>query len=126
MFLDGILKGLVLWLYGLILEGVEYMADSLLNIFSLDLAYFETYAPVVREIQNIVIAVGWALLIGNLVFQAMRSMAAGLGFEGEDPHLCFRISPAGQPPDLRHRAEIHQRHHGPVSSPGCGGDHHPG
>ena len=61
------------------------MADSLLNIFSLDLAYFETYAPVVREIQNIVIAVGWALLIGNLVFQAMRSMAAGLGFEGEDP-----------------------------------------
>lgn len=85
MFLDGILKGLVLWLYGLILEGVEYMADSLLNIFSLDLAYFETYAPVVREIQNIVIAVGWALLIGNLVFQAMRSMAAGLGFEGEDP-----------------------------------------
>lgn len=84
MFLDNILKGLVLWLYGLILEGVEYMADSLLNIFSLDLAYFETYAPVVREIQNIVIAVGWALLIGNLVFQAMRSMAAGLGFEGED------------------------------------------
>ncbi len=31
------------------------------------------------------IAVGWALLIGNLVFQAMRSMAAGLGFEGVDP-----------------------------------------
>ena len=82
MFLDGILKGLVLWLYGLILEGVEYMADSLLEIFSLDLAYFETYAPVVNDI---VIAVGWALLIGNLVFQAMRSMAAGLGFEGEDP-----------------------------------------
>lgn len=85
MFLDGILKGLVLWLYGLILEGVEYMADSLLEIFSLDLAYFETYAPVVNDIQNIVIAVGWALLIGNLIFQAMRSMAAGLGFEGEDP-----------------------------------------
>ena len=85
MFLDGILKGVVLWLYGLILEGVEYMADSLLEIFSLDLAYFETYAPVVNDIQNIVIAVGWALLIGNLVFQAMRSMAAGLGFEGEDP-----------------------------------------
>lgn len=85
MFLDGILKGLVLWIYGLILEGVEYMADSLLDIFSLDLAYFETYAPVVNDIQNIVIAVGWALLIGNLVFQAMRSMAAGLGFEGEDP-----------------------------------------
>ncbi len=84
MFLDGILKGLLLWLYGLISEGVEYMADSLLNIFSLDLAYFEIYVPVVRETQNIVIAMGWALLLGNLVFQAMRSMAAGLGFEGED------------------------------------------
>jgi len=85
LVLDGILKGLVLWIYGLILEGVEYVADSLLDIFSMDLAYFETYAPVVNDIQNIVIAVGWALLIGNLVFQAMRSMAAGLGFEGEDP-----------------------------------------
>lgn len=58
LFLDDILKGLVLWVYGLILDGVEYMADSLLNVFSLDLAYFESYAPVVSDIQNIVIAVG--------------------------------------------------------------------
>ena len=54
MFLDGILKGLLLWLYGLISEGVEYMADSLLNIFSLDLAYFEIYVPVVRDRKSVV------------------------------------------------------------------------
>ena len=29
------------------------------------------------------------LLIGNLVFQALKSMASGLGFEGEDPKLLF-------------------------------------
>jgi hypothetical protein len=33
--------------------------------------------------------VGWALLIGNLVFQAAKSMMSGLGFEGEDPRQLF-------------------------------------
>ena len=37
-------------------------------------------------------AVGWALLIGNLVFQALKSMMSGLGFEGEDPKLLFTRS----------------------------------
>lgn len=36
-----------------------------------------------------VIAAGWALLIGNLVFKATKSMATGLGFEGEDPKILF-------------------------------------
>ena len=35
------------------------------------------------------LGVGWALLIGNLVFQATRGMAAGLGFDAEDPKLLF-------------------------------------
>ena len=35
------------------------------------------------------LAVGWALLIGNLVFQSIRSMLTGLGFEAEDPKLLF-------------------------------------
>ena len=35
------------------------------------------------------LGVGWALLIGNLVFQASRGMAAGLGFDAEDPKLLF-------------------------------------
>ncbi len=38
---------------------------------------------------EVFLAVGWALLLGNLVFQATRSMVAGLGFEGEDPKLLF-------------------------------------
>ena len=41
------------------------------------------------EIVQVLLAVGWALLIGNLVFQALKSMAVGLGFEGEDPKLLF-------------------------------------
>ncbi len=35
------------------------------------------------------LGVGWALLIGNLIFQATRGMAAGLGFDAEDPKLLF-------------------------------------
>ena len=35
------------------------------------------------------LALGWALLIGNLVFQAVRGMMTGLGFEAEDPKLLF-------------------------------------
>lgn len=55
----------------------------------MDLEYFETSVPVTHDIMRIIIAFGWALLIGNLVFQATRSMAAGLGFEGEDPRTLF-------------------------------------
>lgn len=43
--------------------------------------------PVIDTIRQIVLGVGWALLIGNLVFQATRGMAAGLGFDAEDPKL---------------------------------------
>lgn len=89
MMLEDLLKGLVLWIYGLILEGVEYLSDSLLDVFSTDLTYFESYAPIVTDIQTVVLAVGWALLSGSLVFQAMRSMASGIGFEGEDPRILF-------------------------------------
>ena len=38
---------------------------------------------------NIIIALGWALLIGNLIFQSLKSMATGLGFEGEEPKELF-------------------------------------
>ena len=55
----------------------------------MDFAYLKSHAPVVDEIMQILLAVGWALLIGNLVFQALKSMAVGLGFEGEDPKLLF-------------------------------------
>ena len=41
------------------------------------------------DILSIILAAGWALLLGNMVFQATKSMATGLGFEGEDPKLLF-------------------------------------
>ena len=68
---------------------VQYIANSLLEVFQMDLSYFRQVAPVTDDILSIVIAVGWALLLGNLVFQAMKSMVIGLGFEGEDPKLLF-------------------------------------
>ena len=55
----------------------------------MDLEYFRQVAPVTDDILQIVTAVGWALLLGNLVFQAVKSMVTGLGFEGEDPKLLF-------------------------------------
>lgn len=87
--LEGIFKGFIQWVYGLCLEIVQYIANSLLNVFQMDLSYFRRVAPVTDDILNIVITVGWALLLGNLVFQATKSMATGLGFEGEDPKLLF-------------------------------------
>ena len=87
--LEGIFKGFIQWIYSLFLEIVQYIANSLLDVFQMDLDYFRQVAPVSDDILKIMIAVGWALLLGNLVFQAIKSMATGLGFEGEDPKLLF-------------------------------------
>ena len=87
--LENIFKGFVQWIYSLCLEMVQYIANSLLTVFSMDLDYFFQVAPVAKDILSILIAAGWALLMGNLVFQAVRSMVSGLGFEGEDPKLLF-------------------------------------
>jgi hypothetical protein len=56
---------------------------------SLDFAYLSERIPIINTIRQIMLGVGWALLIGNLVFQATRGMAAGLGFDAEDPKLLF-------------------------------------
>ena len=87
--LEFIFQGFFEWVYSLILDIWNYFSSSLLNVMSLDFAYIKTHIPVMGDIQQIILAVGWALLLGNLVFQALRSMAAGLGFEGEDPNLLF-------------------------------------
>ena len=87
--LEALTQGLALWIYGLLLEIVEFIADSLLQVFNMDLAYFEANVPATKEIVNIIIVAGWAILIGNLVFQAMKSMMSGIGFEGEDPKILF-------------------------------------
>ena len=83
--LENIFKGFSLWVYGLLLDAVQELANSLLGVFSLDFKVFERYAPIIGDIQKIFIATGWALLIANLTFQAMRSMVAGLGVDAEDP-----------------------------------------
>ena len=44
------------------------------------------------DMMQIMLDVGWALLLGNLVFQSAKSMMTGLGFEGEDPKLLFARS----------------------------------
>lgn len=87
--LEFLFQGFFEWVYGLILEIWNYFSSSLLNVMSLDFAYLKSHIPVMGDIQQVILAVGWALLLGNLVFQALRSMASGLGFEGEDPKLLF-------------------------------------
>ena len=87
--LEFIFQGFFEWVYRLILDIWNYFTSSLLGVMSLDFAYLKTHIPVMGDIQQILLAVGWALLLGNLVFQALRSMASGLGFEGEDPKLLF-------------------------------------
>ena len=87
--LELLFQGFVEWLYGLILECWEYFASVLFDLMSLDFAYLREHIPVIDTIRQIMLGVGWALLIGNLVFQASRGMAAGLGFDAEDPKLLF-------------------------------------
>lgn len=87
--LELIFQGFVEWIYGLVLECWEYFSDVLLDILNMDFSYLQSHVPVVDTIMQVMLAVGWALLLGNLVFQALRSMVTGLGFEAEDPKLLF-------------------------------------
>ena len=90
--LELIFQGLIEWIYGLVLEAWEYFFSVFMDVLSVDFDYLKTYMPVIPEIMKIMLAVGWALLVGNLVFQATKSMMTGLGFEGEDPKLLFTRS----------------------------------
>ena len=90
--LELIFQGFAEWAYELVLECWEYFSTALLDIMSMDYAYMKSHVPVMDEIIQVLMAVGWALLIGNLVFQALKSMMSGLGFEGEDPKLLFTRS----------------------------------
>lgn len=86
--LELLFRGFFEWIYGLILECWEYFSSVLFDLMSLDFAYLETYMPIITTIRQIMLGVGWALLLGNLVFQATRSMVAGIGFEADDPSCC--------------------------------------
>lgn len=87
--LELIFQGFAEWIYGLVLECWQYFSTTLLDILNLDFTYMKTHIPVINDMMQVLLAVGWALLIGNLVFQAIKSMVSGLGFEGEDPKLLF-------------------------------------
>ncbi len=87
--LELLFQGFFEWVYGMILEMWEYFSGSLLDLMSMDFAYLQTHIPVLPVIRQSMLAVGWALLIGNLVFQALRGMLSGIGFEAEDPKLLF-------------------------------------
>lgn len=87
--LEPILKGLVEWLYEMMVDIMSYASGELLGVMSMDLSYFESTAPIISEIVSVFIALGWALLIGNLVFQCLKAMMSGAGFEAEDPKILF-------------------------------------
>ena len=73
--LELLFQGFIEWIYGLILECWEYFASVLFDLMSLDFAYLREHMPVIDTIRQIMLGVGWALLIGNLVFLATRGMA---------------------------------------------------
>ena len=87
--LELIFQGFIEWLYGLIMECWEYFSSALLDIAGMDFAYLRQRMPVIDDIMQLMLALGWALLIGNLVFQAVRAMLSGIGFDGENPKLLF-------------------------------------
>lgn len=87
--LEPILKGLVEWLYEMMVDIMSYASGELLGVMSMDLSYFESTAPIISDIVNVFIALGWALLIGNLVFQSLKAIMSGAGFEAEDPKILF-------------------------------------
>lgn len=87
--LEPLLKGSVEWCYELIIAVMSYFSKELLGVMGMDLAYFEKTAPVISEIVDVFVALGWALLIGNLVFQSVKAMMSGAGFEAEDPKIVF-------------------------------------
>ena len=87
--LEPILKGLVEWIYEMMIDIMAYASSELLGVMSMDLSYFERTAPIISDIVDVFVALGWALLIGNLVFQSIKIMMSGAGFEAEDPKTLF-------------------------------------
>ena len=48
--LEPILKGLIEWIYELIIDIFSYASGELIGVMSMDLTYFETTAPVISDI----------------------------------------------------------------------------
>lgn len=87
--LEPIMKGLIEWIYEMVVSIMEYAAKELVGVMSMDMSYFEKTAPVIKDITNIILALGWGLLIANMVFQSIKVIMSGAGFESEDPKHIF-------------------------------------
>lgn len=114
--LELIFQGFLEWAYGLTLECWQYFSTALLDIMSMDFAYLKSHAPVVDEIMQILLAVGWALLIGNLVFRRSKVWRWGLALKEKIqscslPAPSFCVFTAGKSADLRDRAEYDVKDH---------------
>ena len=70
-------------------EMVEKLLRQLMTLLRVDTSYFASCVPVIKDIATILLAVGWALLIGNLAYQALRSMVSDVGIEAEEPGRLF-------------------------------------
>ena len=83
------MKGLIEWIYSLIEDMADFVFGDIIDVMTMDMDYFKKAAPIVNDISEIILALGWALLLGNLVFQLLKSIMSGAGFEGEDPQMLF-------------------------------------
>ena len=84
--LEPIMKGLIEWIYEMVVGIMEYAAKELVGVMSMDMAYFEQTAPVIKDITNIILALGWGIAdckYGISVHK--RQCMSGVGFESEDP-----------------------------------------
>lgn len=61
--LELIFQGFIEWLYSLTLDCWNWLSSSLLDIMSLDLAYIKSHVPIMTDIMQVFLAVGWALLL---------------------------------------------------------------
>ena len=82
-------SGVFEWFHSIAMSVFEFGAQSLLSVFSYNISYFEQSVPAAAGIFNILMAVAWALLIGNCAFQCLRSMMVGIGLEADDPKETF-------------------------------------
>lgn len=85
--IQSIVKDLALWIHGLFIKLLSFCANSLLEVMNMDLAYFESNVPIIVDFYKVMVAIGWGLLIGNCIFQCLKAMFAGLGFETESPWI---------------------------------------
>ena len=83
------MQGLFQWLYSLAYELWDFIVEEFIDVVNMDFTAIEESIKIIPQLRNAMLIIGWALLIGNLVFQAVKSMMYGIGVEGEDPRLLF-------------------------------------